>query len=224
MAKGFEKIEKESEVVIKAGAGLSLAKLEKFALDNNLAGCEFLTGIPGNIGGAVFMNTGVRNIKGQSGFVEMKDIISSVKILDLKDNAIKTMDRSEIDFKYRSSGLVDKIILGARIELKKDNRENIQNREGLFIKKREWLAKIGFPNAGSIFKNPEPEKSAGMLIESCGLKGKRIGNAKISMVHANVIVNLGNGSANDVLALIDLARASVKQKFNIDLELELKII
>ena len=83
---------------------------------------------------------------------------------------------------------------------------------------------MGFPNAGSIFKNPELGKSAGMLIESCGLKGKRIGGAEISRVHANVIVNTGRAAAKDVLGLVDLARASVKQKFGIDLELELKVV
>ena len=208
LAKGFEKIEIEREVIIKAGAGLSLAKLVKYAFDNSLADCEFLTGLPGNLGGAV----------------EIKDIILDVESLDLKDRKMKTLDKKDIDFKYRSSGLERKIILGARLKLEKDNKVNIHDRVKAFNKKRDWLAKIGFPNAGSIFKNPSPDKSAGMLIESCGLKGKRIGGAEISKVHANIIVNLGKATANDVLGLIDLARASVKQKFDIELELELKII
>jgi UDP-N-acetylmuramate dehydrogenase len=120
--------------------------------------------------------------------------------------------------------LDEKVILSARLELKKCKKEDIQDRIKAFNKKRNWLTKIGFPNAGSVFKNPSPDKSAGMLIELCGLKGKRIGNAEISRVHANIIVNLGKAAANDVLGLIDLARASVKQKFGINLELELKII
>jgi UDP-N-acetylmuramate dehydrogenase len=117
-----------------------------------------------------------------------------------------------------------KIILGARLDLKKCKKEDIQARISAFNKKREWLSKIDFPNAGSVFKNPEGKKSAGMLIESCGLKAKRIGDAEISKVHANIIVNLGKATAKDVLGLIDLSRSSVKQKFGIDLELELKII
>ncbi len=223
LAKGFEKIEIEREVIIKAGAGLSLAKLVKYAFDNGLAGCEFLAGLPGNLGGAIFMNAGVRNLECPAEFIEIKDIILDVEILDLKDREIKTLDKKDIDFKYRSSGLDEKIILGARLKLEKDNKVNIQDRISAFNKKRNWLTKIGFPNAGSIFKNPSPDKSAGMLIESCGLKGERIGDAEISEVHANIIVNLGKATANDVLGLIDLARASVKQKFDIDLELELKI-
>nr|MBU1328389.1 UDP-N-acetylmuramate dehydrogenase [Candidatus Omnitrophota bacterium] len=224
LAKGFEKIETEKEVIIKAGAGLSLARLTKYAFDNSLAGCEFLAGLPGNLCGAIFMNAGVRSLECPAEFIEIKDIILDVEILDLKDRKIKTLDKRDIDFKYRSSGLERKIILGARLKLEKDNKINIQDRIKAFNKKRDWLAKIGFPNAGSIFKNPSPYKSAGMLIESCGLKGKRIGDAEISKVHANIIVNLGKATANDVLGLIDLARAGVKQKFDINLELELKII
>jgi len=170
------------------------------------------------------MNAGVRRPEGEPGFIEIKDILVDIEALDLKDKTIKPLDKKDIDFKYRSSGLDGKIILGARLGLKKDKSEDIELRMAGFNKKREWLAKIGFPNAGSIFKNPGSDKPAGMLIESCGLKGKRIGDAEISGVHANVIVNLGKATAKDVLGLVDLARASVKQKFNIDLELELKLL
>ena len=224
LAGDFEKIESESVDIIKAGAGLGLARLVKYALDKSLAGCEFLAGIPGDLGGAVFMNAGVRDPEGGPGFIEIKDILLDIEALDLKDKKIKILAKKDIDFKYRSSGLDGKIILGARLGLKKGKKEDIEAEIRGFNKKREWFAKIGFPNAGSIFKNPNAEKSAGMLIESCGLKGKRIGDAEISQVHANVIVNLGKATAKDVLGLIDLARAGVKQKFGIELELELKLI
>ncbi len=222
--KGFKKAEKEGETIIKAGAGLSLGKLVGYALDNSLSGCEFLTGIPGNIGGSIYMNAGVRNPEDRAEYIEIKDIILDIIVLDLEDKKIKALDKKEIDFKYRYSGLDRKIILNARFELKKDKKENIQDRIKTFNKKRDWLIRIDFPNAGSIFKNPSLDKSAGMLIESCGLKGKRIGNAEISSVHANIIVNRGKASAKDVLGLIDFARESVKQKFGIDLEIELKIL
>lgn len=221
LAKGFEKIEKETAgaelVSLKTGAGLSAARLVRYAFDNNLTGCEFLTGIPGNIGGVIFMNAGVRSN-------EIKDIILDIEILDLQDRKVKFLGVKDINFQYRSSGLEDKIILGARFALKKGAKENIRDKIEAFNKKREWLVKIGFPNAGSVFKNPSPDKPAGMLIESCGLKGKRIGGAEISTAHANVIVNIGKATADDILALIDLARTSVKNKFNVELELELKII
>lgn len=228
IAKGFEKIEIESVAaklaLLRIGAGLSLAKLVKYAFDAGLGGCEFLTGIPGNVGGAIFMNAGARNPEAPAKFEEIKDILLDVEVLDLKSRGIKTLNRKDIDFKYRYSGLDGKIILGAGFKLKKNRKENIQDKIKAFNRKRERLTKISFPNAGSVFKNPEPGKSAGMLIDACGLKGKRIGGAGISEVHANVIVNLGKASAKDVLGLIDLARKSVKQKFDIDLELELKIL
>lgn len=224
LAKGFDKCRIDSGEIIKAGAGLSAAKLVRCAFDEDLSGCEFLTGIPGSLGGAVFMNAGVRSLEDPDRFIEIKDIILDAEILDLKDRKIKALAGKDIDFKYRSSDLDGKIILGARFKLRKGKKEDIRDRIGAFNKKRDWLSKIDFPNAGSVFKNPEPDKPAGMLIESCGLKGRRIGGAEISDVHANIIVNIGKAAAKDVLGLIDLARASVKQKFGIDLELELKII
>ena len=224
LAKGFEKIEEEPGGAIKTGAGLSLAKLIKYTSSKALAGCEFLASVPGNLGGAIFMNAGARSLDDQAVFNEIKYILLDIEVIDLKDKKIKTLNAKDIDFKYRYSGLDGKIILGARLKLKKEKKENIRNRIKAFNKKREWIIHLGLPNAGSIFKNPEPGKSAGMLIESCDLKGKRIGGAEISKVHANVIVNTGRATAKDVLGLIDLARTSVKQKFGIDLELELKVI
>lgn len=224
LGRSFKKIQKESEDIISSGAGLETVKMVKDALGLGLGGCEFLTGIPGNVGGAIFMNAGSRIPEDPDKFSEIKDILLDVEILDPESGEIKTLKRKDIDFKYRYSGLHGKIILGARFKLKKAKKEDIQDKIEVFHKKREWLTKIGFPNAGSIFKNPDPCKPAGMLIESCGLKGKRIGSAEISKVHANIIVNLGNAKANDVLSLIDSAKTSVRQKFGIELELELKII
>ncbi|MDP2922056.1 MAG: UDP-N-acetylmuramate dehydrogenase [Candidatus Omnitrophota bacterium] len=224
LAGDFEKIEKGQGGSIKAGAGASVSKLVKYAFEEGLGGCEFLSGIPGSLGGAIFMNAGVRAIDSPDKFEEIKDILTSLEALDLKDKKIKILDRKDVDFGYRHSGLSEKIILGARFSLKKDKKENIRERISAFNKKREWLAKIGFPNAGSIFKNPASNKPAGMLIESCGLKGKRIGGAEISSAHANVIMNVGKATAKDVLSLMDLARIQVKQKFGIDLEPELKIV
>lgn len=224
LAKGFEKIEKGDEAVISADSGVNIANVVRYALDNSLTGCEFLTGIPGNLGGAIFMNAGTRRLENPDEFSEIKDIVLDVKILDLKDKKIKVLNVKEIDFRYRFSGLDGKVVLSARLGLKISRKDRIQDGIKAFNKKREWLNKIGLPNAGSIFKNPSPDKPAGMLIENCGLKGKRIGGAEISKVHANIIVNIGNATANDVMGLIDLARTGVRQKFGIELELELKLI
>jgi len=224
IGKGFDEIKRDTGQILKAGAGVSLSKLIKYACENGLAGCEFLTGIPGDFGGAVFMNAGMRSLKDSARFDEIKDIILDVEVLDLKDKKIKTLDRKEIDFKYRSSGLGGKVILGARIGLEKDKKSSIIKRISAFNKKRDWIKKIKFPSAGSVFKNPENEKPAGALIESCGLKGKRIGGAEISNVHANVIVNLGGATSKDVLSLIELVKNTVKKKFGVNLELELRVI
>lgn len=224
LGEGFEKIQTEGEGIVKAGAALSAAKLVRYASDLGLGGCEFLTGIPGNVGGAIFMNAGARNPGDPAEFSGIKDILLDAEILDLKSGAISTLSAKDIDFKYRYSGLEGKIILGARFKLKNDKKDNIRDKINAFNKKREWFIKIRFPNAGSVFKNPSQDKPAGMLIDSCGLKGRKIGRAEISRVHANIIVNLGKAKAKDVLDLIDLAMASVKQKFDIDLELELRII
>jgi UDP-N-acetylmuramate dehydrogenase len=224
LGKSFEKIQKVGEEIIEIGGGLSAAKLVKSALSLGLGGCEFLTGIPGNMGGLIFMNAGVRSPEDPAKFDEIKNILINVEVLDSSSGEIKILNAKDIDFQYRYSGLDGKIILGARLKLKKDKKESIKNRIEAFSKKREWFTEIGFRNAGSVFKNPEPGRSAGLLIESCGLKGRRIGNAEISRIHANIIVNLGMASSNDVLGLIDLARESVKRKFGINLELELKIL
>jgi UDP-N-acetylmuramate dehydrogenase len=224
LGEGFDSIKRDTGDVIKAGAGLTLAALIKYAYEEGLAGCEFLTGIPGDFGGAVFMNAGVRSLEDPERFNEIKDIIVDIEVLDLADKKIKILEKKDIDFRYRFSGMDGKIILGSRIKLERDKKVNIKNKMHSFNKKRGWIKKIQFPSAGSVFKNPDNKKPAGMLIESCGLKGKRIGRAEISDAHANIIVNLGRATAKDVLGLIDLARDRVREKFGIELQLELRII
>lgn len=221
---GFNYIEDKQDAVLKVGASVSIPRLLKECADSCLAGCEFLTGIPGSFGGAVFMNAGVRDPQDADTLREIKDIIIDVDVLDMNDKKRKTLNRKDINFSYRSSGLDGKCILGAAIELKKDRKAAIKAKIDSFMKKREWMKQLGFPTAGSVFKNPGPGNPAGRLIEECGLKGKRAGGAEISSVHANFIVNRGGATANDVLGLIGLASSSVMDKFGIDLELELKVI
>jgi len=222
--KGFDSIENEDDEIIKIGAGSSISKLIKYASETCLSGCEFLTGIPGNLGGAIFMNAGVRDLEDVNRFREIKDIILDVEVLDLLDRKHKALGVKDIDFRYRSSNLNNKVILCARVKLKKDKKSNILEQADSFMKRRQWIQGLGFHSAGSVFKNPQGDKPAGMLIEACGLKGKGIGNAEISKLHANFIVNLGSAKAKDVLELIELARESVKERFGVDLELEIKVV
>jgi UDP-N-acetylmuramate dehydrogenase len=222
--KGFDYIKREAGDVLKIGAAVSLGALISKCAEWGLGGSEFLSGVPGSFGGAVFMNAGVRALEDEKTFIEIKDIIIGLDVLDLKEKKKEVLKREDIRFGYRSSGLDNKFILGGSIKLKKENKENINNRLAGFIKKREWFREIRYPSAGSVFKNPDAFNPAGKLIEDCGLKGKRIGGAEISGAHANFIVNTGGAKAKDILDLIDLAKNSVKKKFGIELELELKVI
>jgi len=224
LGKGFDCIEREEEDVLKLGSAGSISRLVRKTAEWGLGGCEFLAGIPGSFGGAVFMNAGVRDVASIEKLREIKDIIVDVDVLDLKDKKKKNLKRDEIFFMYRSSALEGKCILGARVRLQKDEAELINNRIDEFLKKRQWIKDLRFPSAGSIFKNPDSGNPAGKLIERCGLKGKRIGGAEFSGTHANFIVNIGGATSKDVMDLIDLARTSVKKKFRLELELELRII
>jgi len=199
---------------IEAGSGVKLSRLIKFSLDKSLTGLEFLSGIPGTLGGAVMMNAGCWG-------KDIAEIVSQVKVIDLKGR-IKTLKDKDISFGYRKSGLEKYIILKARIRLKKSTRGFIECNIKDHLLKRRNSQDLTFRSAGCIFKNPKLE-SAGKLIELCGLKGKRIGGAFISPRHANFILNSGNANSKDVLKLISLMKKRVRNKFRLFLEPEIKI-
>ncbi len=224
LGKGFDYIEKDEGGVLRVGAATSIAELVKKCAEWGLGGCEFLAGIPGSFGGALFMNAGVRDTCDAEKSREIKDIVLDVDVVDLRDKKRKTLSRTDIDFSYRSSGLDGKCIISARIRLQRTQESAIIKGIDSYMERRQWMQKLKSPSAGSIFKNPANKDPAGMLLEKCDLKGRRIGGAEISALHANFIVNTGNAASKDVLALIDLAKKTVKQKFNIDLELELKLL
>jgi UDP-N-acetylmuramate dehydrogenase len=200
---------------IEAGSGVMLASLIKFALSKSLSGIEFLSGIPGTLGGALIMNAGCQ---GKS----IGGLVSEVEAMDLKGNIIR-LSRKGAKFGYRKSALEKYIILRAAIRLKKGNKEIIRRNIKNYMSKRRKSQDLAFYNAGCVFKNPKLAP-AGKLIELCGLKGKRVGGAFISNKHANFIMNKGNAKALDVLSLMKLARMKVKKKFGIVLEPEIKIL
>ena len=205
-------------------AGTNSAKLVKFATDNSLSGVEWLAGIPGTVGGAIYGNA-------QAFGVKMSDSVESVEVLDFKTLKIVKLSNKQCQFSLKNSIFKrnqNLIILSAVLKLKKAKKEDIEEKIKEHIIYRKTGHPISFPSAGSIFVNPEIKVKnkikivhAASLIESCGLKGKRIGNAQISLQHANFIVNLGGAKAKDVLALIKLAKQKVKKTFNIDLEQEI---
>ncbi len=213
----FNSLSLTGDHTLKAGAASHLGELVKFCGESGLSGAEFLAGIPGTVGGAVFMNAGCYG-------KEIKDIIDNVEILDLRKKTRRVLKKEDIRFSYRNSGLRDACIFGAELALKKDGSENIKSKIDGFMKKRAWMREINNPSAGSVFKNPSSGMSAGSIIEQCGLKGRRIGGAEISAVHANFIVNTGSACSRDVIALIELARERAEEKFGITMKPEIKVI
>jgi len=199
---------------VKVGSGLMLGQLVKKAQDRALSGTEFLAGIPGTVGGALVMNTGAwgKNIG---------DLVEEVEVMDY-NGKIRVLNKKQIKFAYRRSGLEKFIILVATLKLTKKDKSKIFQDLKKNLENRRNSQDNSYPNAGCIFKNPFGE-SAGRLIDLCGLKGRKIGGACISDRHANFILNRGNATAEDVLKLISLIRKEVKQKFDINLQPEIKI-
>ncbi len=200
------------------GAGYNLIKLTMKAAAFELTGLEFAAGIPGTVGGAVYMNAGA--YKSDMGY-----IVESVKVLDPNYNIV-ILKNKDLDYHYRSSFLQknpDYVVLEATIILKKGKKEAIMEVINDRRTRRIQSQPLEFPNAGSVFRNPENDY-AGRLIEECNLKGFHINDAYVSEKHANFIVNKGCASGKDVKELIVKIKKDVKEKFNIELKVEQEIV
>lgn len=214
----FNKIEFFGNKVT-CGAGASLMKVAKESIKRGLAGLEFASGIPGTIGGAVYMNAGA--YKSDMGYVTR-----AVKVLT-DDLRIITLTNEEMDFHYRSSFLQkhpNYICLEAVIRLEKGNKNAL---EEVVKDRRERRLKsqpLNYPSAGSVFRNPENADPAGKLIEDIGLKGLTKGGAEVSKVHANFIINKNNASAKDIHDLILFVKDAVKEHYGIDLRVEQEFV
>lgn len=208
---------------LRIGSGAMLSQVVLLAQRRDLSGPEFLVGIPGTVGGALVMNAGIlEKVKSQKSKAKnIGDLVENVTVMDFGGN-VKTLNKKEIKFQYRKSNLSKYIILNARIKLIKKNKQEIKDKINRYLNFRRMTQDLSLPSAGCIFKNPKGD-SAGRLIDLCGLKGRKIGDARISLKHANFILNLGNTNAKDVFKLVDLMRKEVKNKFNITLEPEIKI-
>ena len=198
-----------------AGAGDRIAALVNDCTEKGLSGLEGLAGIPGTIGGALISNAGT-----SLGWIE--DAVKDVEVLSASGK-VRRLSREKIKFFYRSSNLEGKIVVGAVFHLKKAPKNDIVNKITELMRRRQETQPTGTWNAGSVFKNP-PEDSAGRLIEACGLKGLAFGGAEVSGKHANFIINNGSAKASDVRALIAAVHTKVKEKFGIELDLEIKLI
>ena len=203
--------------VITAQAGMSLIKLAVIALREGLTGMEFASGIPGSVGGAVYMNAGAYD--GQ-----MKDVVTSVTVLDEAGN-IRILGRDELDMGYRTSAVAkhNMIVLQVIIELKAGDKEQIKDRMNQLSELRKQKQPLEYPSAGSTFKRPEGY-FAGKLIADAGLKGYSIGGAAVSEKHAGFVVNMGGATAKDVVELTDYIKKRIIEQFGVTLELEIKKI
>ena len=205
-----------SFAVIAAGAGAQLARVLNFAVERGLTGLEFAAGIPGTVGGAVCMNAGTA--QGETG-----DVIESVTLLSPEGDMV-TRRRDEMGFGYRTATVPPgHIVLDARIILRHEDEAKIRANVKRLLDERKERQPWGLPNAGSVFKNPLDE-AAGKLIESAGMKGATSGGAQVSEKHANFIVNRGNATAADVLALMERVRRKVLEQHGVRLEPEITII
>lgn len=203
--------------IIEAEAGALLSKIAVICRDNSLDNFSELSGIPGSIGGALSMNAGAYGR-------EMKDVVKSAKVLT-EDGEVKILSNSELDLSYRHSIISYKniIILSVALELPYGNKEEITDKMREVTKKRVSKQPLEFPSAGSTFKRPEGYFAA-QLIEEAGLKGLRVGGAVVSEKHSGFVINDNNASFKDVIELTDKIKDKVKEKYNVDLELEVKIL
>ena len=201
---------------IDAQAGVTLSRVVGLAVVEELTGVEFCTGIPGSVGGAVWMNAGAYG-------KEIKDIVSTVLVIDDRGEK-KILQRGEIAFAYRASNLpADVIICKARFVLHKGSGVQIKERMAEIVKLRQEKHPLQYPNAGSVFKNM-PGLPAGKLIEELGLKGVRCGDVQVSKKHANFIVNKGRGTARDMLMLIALIQEKARKDRGVELETEIVVV
>jgi UDP-N-acetylmuramate dehydrogenase len=202
---------------VQAGAGILLPILLSNLKRRGLAGLEFLAGIPGTLGGAAVMNAGAWG-------KEIGSYIEQIKVIDHEGN-LRVLNKKQIGFGYRRS-LLQKgkyIVAEVVMKLRRSTAGKIKKQIAGFLDKRKLSQPLGSPNAGSIFKNPQG-KFAGQLLEAAGFKGARVGDAQVSVKHANFILNLGEAKARDVLKLMTRMQNTVRRKFKVRLEPELKIM
>lgn len=213
----FRKITLLDDTTIFCGAGATLAYLCKFALNCGLSGLEFAWGIPGTVGGAVFMNAGAYD-------GEMKDVVHSVSHISPSGEIGRT-EKENMNFGYRTSVYRSNnmIITGVTLKLKKGNPDEIRAKMDDYMSRRSTKQPLEYPSAGSVFKRPEGN-FAGALIEQCGLKGKTCGGAQVSEKHAGFIINKSNATSKDVIDLIGEIQKTVSEKTGYSLECELIIL
>ena len=207
--------EKNDQMLV-AGGGLMLSELVKFCSHRGLGGLEFLSGIPGTVGGAVTMNAGAF---GRA----MGDVIQQVDLIT-PEQEFTSRNRSDLTFSYRETSIKEgSLVVRASLQCAQETSEIVSGRVAEYLTRRKETQPLEYPSAGSVFRNP-PGDYAGRLIEQAGLKGEKIGGAMISPKHANYIVNTGDAKAEDVLRLMEIAKEKVREATGIELEPEIKVV
>lgn len=212
----FQRMEIEEEG-IKAGAAVLMKELSQFSKEHSLTGLEFCCGIPGSIGGGAFMNAGAYDS-------EMRKVISFVHTVTRDGKEEKVYSNEDCGFAYRTSIFQKnkEIITGVEYALRKGNIEDISKRMEELTLLRNSKQPVSYPSGGSFFKRPEGHY-AGQLIQEAGLQGLRVGGASVSTLHAGFIINEKDATFNDILNLMHLIQFTVKDKFGVDLEPEVRI-
>ncbi len=206
--------EEESTVVV--GAGTMLSRLVQEVFHNGYSGMEFAVGTPGSVGGALSQNAGTA-----TDWIGQR-VVSVTTFRE--EGGLHRYAASDLQWGYRASSfLPSEVIVECELRLEKALAGNINERMSALLKRRKERQPLNYPSCGSVFVNPEG-RSVGELIEEAGLKGKRIGDAQISEKHANFIVNVGNATAADVLALIELMKSEVRGRYGIELQQEVKLL
>jgi UDP-N-acetylmuramate dehydrogenase len=214
LGKGLDRFEMKGATAI-VGGGMPTPILARRTAEAGFAGVERFLGIPGTVGGGIYMNAGCHG-------AEFAEVVTEVTVMDAKGK-VKQLSRKQISFKYRSSN-IEGIVLEAKLGLGEESPAKLKELVGKLLRWRKAGTPFDQPCCGSTFKNPGGAKSAGMLIDECGLKGLTVGGIEISSLHANYFVNKGNGTANDALKLIEQVRKTVAKKLGVELELECKVI
>ena len=211
----LDRVHEEPEAVVYGEAGIGMPRLMQFAARRGLSGLEWAAGIPGTLGGCVVMNAGTK----------LGDMSRAVKAVRMVSPAGRITDHpvSDLEFRYRRSRLPRGIVAGVWLQLASGSPERIARSVKDYLRYRKETQPLTHPNAGCVFKNPGPQ-TAGGLIEQAGLKGCRVGDAEVSIKHANFIVNRGQAKAADVTALIAKVKRTVKARTGRALDLELTVI
>ena len=202
--------------LVKSGAGISLSELISKTCEKGCGGLEGLSGIPGTLGGAIFMNASYK--------ARISDFLQSVKVMDKKTQRIKSFQKNDFTFNYRASRLGKYVILEASLKLKREHSSKLREQKKRLLEMRKNTQPVWEKSAGCVFKNPKNKFAAGYYIEKARLKGKRIGTASVSGKHANYIVTAKNPSSRDFLKLMNLVKKKVNKKFGIDLKPEIIVI